>query len=98
MIGIDVRRQLSSVTGKISLMRKVERVTEMQNPCTGVRTDGMRECRDHLYPSCDSVDAPKIAGRLMKIYIGNFRGQVCLAEDEAEIENRFLKGRKKWYP
>ena len=45
------RRESASVVvgyGKRSLMRKVERVTEMRDPGTGVRTGGMRECRDHL--------------------------------------------------
>ena len=27
----------------------------MRDPCTGVRTSGMRECRDHPYPAFDSV-------------------------------------------
>ena len=53
--GIDESASVVVGHGKISLMRKVERVTEMRDPCHGARTGGVRECRDHLYPSCDRV-------------------------------------------
>ena len=48
MNGIDESAWAVVGYGKISLMSEVERVTEMRVLSTGVRTGGMRECRDHL--------------------------------------------------
>ena len=44
--GIDEAAAVVVGHGKTSLMRKVERVTEMRDPCPGVRAGGMRDCRD----------------------------------------------------
>ena len=46
--GIDESASVVVDYGMVSLMSEFERVTEMRDLSTSVRTRGMRECRDHL--------------------------------------------------